>query len=252
MRQRLGPGHRPPRRPADADPRRAGQRPGPRGHPVDPPAPDLPGRSGPVRLRLQPPAVRDGADGRPPRRHRAGPAHRRLLGAATSWPATPAPGSGSAAPAWRRSARRSSARAPRSPTTGRTRPTSSASPPPPSASWRHACGIPLHELAPQSSSLEEAFLEGTKAAQQFRAGSPPGAAPLDPPAPGTPGSPREERHPLRVDQAAHRSLEPRAARPLRRRPGRVHDPHHGHRAEQRRRAQDRFSLLLAGAWSATS
>ena len=33
-------------------------------------------------------------------------------------------------------------------------------------------GIPLHELAPQSSSLEEAFLEGTKAAQQFRAGSP--------------------------------------------------------------------------------
>ena len=49
-------------------------------------------------------------------------------------------------------------------------------------------GIPLHELAPQSSSLEEAFLEGTKAAQQFRTGSPPGSAPLDPPAPGTPGS----------------------------------------------------------------
>ena len=32
-------------------------------------------------------------------------------------------------------------------------------------------GIPLHELAPQSSSLEEAFLEGTKAAQEFRAGA---------------------------------------------------------------------------------
>jgi ABC-2 type transport system ATP-binding protein len=50
-------------------------------------------------------------------------------------------------------------------------------------------GIPLHELAPQSSSLEEAFLEGTKAAQQFRAGSPTGAEPLEPPAPATPGSP---------------------------------------------------------------
>ena len=32
-------------------------------------------------------------------------------------------------------------------------------------------GIPLHELAPQSSSLEEAFLEGTKAAQEFKAGA---------------------------------------------------------------------------------
>ena len=31
-------------------------------------------------------------------------------------------------------------------------------------------GLALHELAPQSSSLEEAFLEGTKSAQQFRAG----------------------------------------------------------------------------------
>ncbi len=32
-------------------------------------------------------------------------------------------------------------------------------------------GIPLHELAPQSSSLEEAFLEGTRAAQEFKAGA---------------------------------------------------------------------------------
>jgi ABC-2 type transport system ATP-binding protein len=31
-------------------------------------------------------------------------------------------------------------------------------------------GIALHELAPQSSSLEEAFLEGTKAVEEFRAG----------------------------------------------------------------------------------
>ena len=33
-------------------------------------------------------------------------------------------------------------------------------------------GIALHELAPQSSSLEEAFLEGTRAAQDFTAGAP--------------------------------------------------------------------------------
>jgi ABC-2 type transport system ATP-binding protein len=32
-------------------------------------------------------------------------------------------------------------------------------------------GIPLHELAPQSSSLEEAFLEGTRAAQEFKTGA---------------------------------------------------------------------------------
>jgi ABC-2 type transport system ATP-binding protein len=52
-------------------------------------------------------------------------------------------------------------------------------------------GIPLHELAPRSSSLEEAFLEGTRAAQQFRAGPPTAASPeaLDPPTPASPGSP---------------------------------------------------------------
>jgi ABC-2 type transport system ATP-binding protein len=33
-------------------------------------------------------------------------------------------------------------------------------------------GIALHELSPQSSSLEEAFLEGTRTAQDFTAGAP--------------------------------------------------------------------------------
>ena len=50
-------------------------------------------------------------------------------------------------------------------------------------------GIPLHELAPQSSSLEEAFLEGTKAAQEFRAAPPTAGEALDPPTPRTPGTP---------------------------------------------------------------
>ncbi len=52
------------RRPAGADVRRAGQRPGPRGHPVDPRAVQVPGRRGPHRPRLQPPDERDGADRR--------------------------------------------------------------------------------------------------------------------------------------------------------------------------------------------
>jgi len=33
-------------------------------------------------------------------------------------------------------------------------------------------GIAVHELSPQSSTLEEAFLEGTRAAQDFTAGAP--------------------------------------------------------------------------------
>ena len=68
------------RRPAHADPRRAGQRPGPAGHPVDAAVPQGAGRRGSQHLRLQPPALRDGADGRPPRRHRQGPADRDRAG----------------------------------------------------------------------------------------------------------------------------------------------------------------------------
>jgi ABC-2 type transport system ATP-binding protein len=41
-------------------------------------------------------------------------------------------------------------------------------------------GIALHELSPQSSSLEEAFLEGTRAAQDFTAGAPTAGAPTEP------------------------------------------------------------------------
>ena len=68
------------RRPGDADPGRAGQRPRPRGHPLDPQPAEGPGRRGPDGLRLQPPDVRDGADRRAPDRDRAGQAHRRHVG----------------------------------------------------------------------------------------------------------------------------------------------------------------------------
>ena len=57
-------------------------------------------------------------------------------------------------------------------------------------------GIALHELAPQSSSLEEAFLEGT---------GPPRTSPQE-------HRPSRDRcHPLGVDQAPQRPLQPRAA-----------------------------------------
>ena len=68
---------RPPRRPAGPDVRRAGERPRPRGHPVDPPAPATAGGRGPHGARVQPPHERDGPDRRAPRRDRQGPPGRR-------------------------------------------------------------------------------------------------------------------------------------------------------------------------------
>ena len=67
---------RPARRPAGADVRRAGQRPGHRGHRLDPPLPAGAGRRRPHRPGLQSPDERDGADRRPADRHRPGPADR--------------------------------------------------------------------------------------------------------------------------------------------------------------------------------
>jgi ABC-2 type transport system ATP-binding protein len=52
-------------------------------------------------------------------------------------------------------------------------------------------GLVLHELSPQQGSLEDAFLELTRATQEFRAAPPPGS-PLPPPSPVTvpvPGGP---------------------------------------------------------------
>ena len=63
--------------PAHGDPRRAGERPGHRGHPLDPVAAPGPRRRGPDGLRLVAPDERDGADRPAPDRHRPGPADRR-------------------------------------------------------------------------------------------------------------------------------------------------------------------------------
>jgi ABC-2 type transport system ATP-binding protein len=60
-------------------------------------------------------------------------------------------------------------------------------------------GVVLHELSPQSSSLEEAFLEGTRSSQEYEARAvealvlplpPPPPPPPAPPAPPPPGRPR--------------------------------------------------------------
>ena len=58
------------RRPAGPHPRRAGQRPGPGGNPLDQEPDEVAGRRGQDRLRLQPPDRRDGPDRRTPHRHR--------------------------------------------------------------------------------------------------------------------------------------------------------------------------------------
>ena len=88
------------RRPAGADVRRAGQRPGHRGHRLDPPVHARPGRRRPHRPGLQPPDERDGADRRPAdrhrprppdRRHHHRPAHRVQRPQATSWSAPRGP-----------------------------------------------------------------------------------------------------------------------------------------------------------------
>ena len=67
------------RRPAGRGARRAGQRPRPRGHPLGAHLARQLADRGPHRVRVQPPDVRDGADRRPPRRHRPRPAAGRLL-----------------------------------------------------------------------------------------------------------------------------------------------------------------------------
>ncbi len=79
-RRRVLPGHGPApghrdraaRRPADGDARRAGQRPGPRRHPVDPHPAQGPGGRGPHGVRVLAPDERDGDDRRAPRGRRAG------------------------------------------------------------------------------------------------------------------------------------------------------------------------------------
>ena len=79
-------GRGPARGPAHADPRRAGQRPRPRRHPLDPRAADAAGRRGPHGVPVLAPDERDGGDRRPRDRHR-----RRAGCCATSrWPTSSA------------------------------------------------------------------------------------------------------------------------------------------------------------------
>src|SRR6266704_5292175 len=78
-RHEAAPGHRgrAARRPPGTHVRRAGQRPGPGGYPLDPRVLQGTGQAGPHRPGLQPPDERDGADRRPPGRHRPRQAARR-------------------------------------------------------------------------------------------------------------------------------------------------------------------------------
>ena len=80
---------RAPRRPGHPDPRRAGQRPRPRGDPVDPEHAEGARRGGTDGLRLLAPDERDGADGRPPDRDRARQADRRPRASRSSCAAPP-------------------------------------------------------------------------------------------------------------------------------------------------------------------
>ena len=72
------------RRPGDADPRRARERPRSRGHPLDPHAAAGSCRGGQDDLRLVPPDERDVADGRPADRRRTRTADRRARRSTTS------------------------------------------------------------------------------------------------------------------------------------------------------------------------
>ena len=78
------------RRPRGADPRRAGQRPGHRGHPLDPRPAEVPCRAGPYGLPLQPSDERDGADRRPSRSSSAAAGSSPTPRCATSSRPTPA------------------------------------------------------------------------------------------------------------------------------------------------------------------
>ena len=127
-----------------------------------------PGRRGPDGVRLQPPDERDGPHRRPPGGHRPGPPHRR----ACRWP-TSSPELAAVRPGPDAEVDRASTAAPVS------RPASWPRSPTTTVPDRHAgCrggdrrpgrrpGIVLHELTPQTASLEEAFMELTHDSVEF-------------------------------------------------------------------------------------
>ena len=176
--RRLLPGHAPAaragdgaaRRPRRPRARRAGQRAGPRGHPVAARLPPAPGpRAGPHGAGVQPPAVRGGADGRPRGHRRRRPAGARGHAWSSCGPAPTARARcSSAARRWRGSPRCSRRRRQRlrrrtasSPSRGRT-PSRSATAPSRQASNCTNC-------APHTSGLEEIYFQLTSGQEQFAA-----------------------------------------------------------------------------------
>ena len=161
--------------PATLDPRRAGQRPGPRGHPVDPQPAQGPGRRGPHGLPLLAPDERDRADGRAPDRRRARPADRRhdrrggrRAGLRRTRPCA------CARPQATRAARRARGRRRRRSTQRRARRARGPRP----ASERigeiaaRAAASSCTSSTPQQASLEEAFMRLTGDAVEYHARTP--------------------------------------------------------------------------------
>ena len=154
--------------PRHADPRRAGQRPRPRGHPVDPQPAQVARRRGPHGLRLLAPDERDGADRRAADHHRPRPADRRRVGGGVHPRVVAAAASGSA-----RRRRRRCATLLAGPgrhrhhgrgracwrSTGWTARTSAAS--------RPSTGSRSSSWCPAQASLEEAFMELTRDAVEY-------------------------------------------------------------------------------------
>ena len=178
------PGRRAARRPAHDHPRRAGQRPRPRGHPLDPRRAHPPRRAGPHRVRQQPPAVGDGVDGHGSGGHRPGPADRAVHGRPVRRPLGRPLGEG-AQPAAGDVARALAAGG------AHVAPAGEAALEVRGASIEDVGelaarnGWVLHELSPQTGSLEDAFLKATAHAQEYRSipapGPTPGAVPIAPP-----------------------------------------------------------------------
>ena len=159
------------RRPAGHPARRAGQRPRPRGHPVGAGLPEGAGRPGSHRVRVEPPAGRDGADGRRPRRHRPRAAciaqtsvDEFVAQSTQSWVVVRSPDGERLAPLLRGRRARASSRT----ATGRctcTAPTRRRSARSPSAN-----GVLLHELARTPARSRRRSSRRRPTSQEFRAG----------------------------------------------------------------------------------
>ena len=128
-------------------------------------------RQGRTRVRVQPPARRDGADGRGPRRDRPGAGSSPRRAWPSSSPRAPPAGWSSGGPTWAGSRRCSTAQG------ARVEPNADGAlhvydaEPAAIGELAFANGVVLHELAPRQGSLEEAFLQATAEAQEYRTGN---------------------------------------------------------------------------------